>query len=113
MASYLSTASTLCIRESIHLTGAGSFVLEDTISVDGDVVALSWLALGNGLLLLGVCMQNELQVYAQRRYGGQTLLSSGKSLELRIWFCMASACTFPSIHDFPLGAQGHSCGHSQ
>ncbi|XP_034708565.1 uncharacterized protein LOC117931671 isoform X3 [Vitis riparia] len=103
MAGHLSTASTLRIWESVHLTGAGSFVLEDTISVDGDVVALSWLALGNGQLLLGVCMQNELQVYAQRRCGGQTLLSSGKSLELHIWFCMASARTFPSIHDFLWG----------
>ena len=100
MAGQSSTASTLRIWESVHLTGAGSFVLEDNVSVDGDVVALRWLALGNGQLLLGVCLQNELQVFGQRRCGGQTLLSSGKSLEPHIWFCMASGRTFPSINDF-------------
>lgn len=105
MASHLSTTSTLRIWESVHLTGAGSFVLEDTVSLDGDVVAVRWLASGNGQLLLGVCMQNELQVFAQRRSGGQTLLSSGKSLEPHIWFCLASAHTSSSIYDFLWGPE--------
>ncbi|KAK9279962.1 hypothetical protein L1049_013646 [Liquidambar formosana] len=83
--------------------GSGSFILEDMLTLDKDVVALNWLATGNGQLFLGVCMENELRVYAQRRSGGQTLLNSEKSLEMHIWFCIAFARTFSPIHDFLWG----------
>ena len=96
------SVSTLHIWHSVHLTGAGTFMLEDTLILD-KVVALNWLTLGNGQLLLGVCMQNELQVYAQRRCGGQTLLNSGKSLKMDIWVCIAFAHTLPPIHDLLWG----------
>lgn len=94
------TVSTLHIWHSVHLKFAGTFMLEDTLFLDKDVVALNWLALGNGQLLLGVCMQNELQVYAPRPCGGQTLLNFEKSLKMDIWVCIAFAHTFCPIHDF-------------
>ena len=50
----------------MHLVGAGCFTLQDTLSLNGDAVALNWLALGNGQLLLGVCLRNELQVYTKK-----------------------------------------------
>ncbi|KAA8520765.1 hypothetical protein F0562_014963 [Nyssa sinensis] len=102
-AGYSNTSSTLCIWESVQLAGAGSFILEDTLFLDGDVIALNWLTMGNGQLLLGVCLQNELQVYAQRRCGGQTLVNPGKSLEANIWLCIAFVRTDPAIRDFLWG----------
>jgi len=97
------TVSTLHIWHSVHLKGVGTFMLEDTLFVDKDVVALNWLALGNGQLLLGVCMQNELQVYAPRPCGGQTLLNFEKSFKMDIWVCIAFAHTICPIHDFLWG----------
>lgn len=97
------SVSTLHIWHTVHLTGAGTFMLEDTLFLDKDIVALNWLTLGNGQLLLGVCMQNELKVYAQRRCGGQTLLNSGKALKMDIWVCIAFSHTIPPIHDFLWG----------
>lgn len=99
-AGHSKTVSSLHIWDSVHLTGTGTFILEDMLSLDGDVIAFNWLSTGNGQLLLGVCMENELKVYAQRRCGGQTLLNSGKSLEMHIWFCIAYAHTLSPIHDF-------------
>lgn len=97
------TVSTLHIWHSVRLKGAGTFMLEDTLFLDKDVVALNWLALENGQLLLGVCMQNELQVYAPRPCGGQTLLNFEKSFKMDIWVCIAFAHTFCPIHDFLWG----------
>ncbi|XP_009375416.2 uncharacterized protein LOC103964230 isoform X1 [Pyrus x bretschneideri] len=94
------TVSTLHIWDSVLLAGAGSFMLEGTISFGQDLVALNWLSFGNGQLLLGVCTKNQLQVYSQQRYGGQTLLNSEKSLKTDIWVCIASTHTFPPINDF-------------
>ncbi|XP_022770599.1 uncharacterized protein LOC111313959 isoform X2 [Durio zibethinus] len=93
----------LCIWDSIHLVNSGTFMLEDTWSLDEDVVALNWLALGNGQLLLAVCMHNELRVYAQKRCGGHALLNSKKSLGIQIWFCIGISHTFSVIHDFLWG----------
>ncbi|KAJ8621858.1 hypothetical protein MRB53_030387 [Persea americana] len=56
----------LHIWESVCLTGVGNFFQEDSIPLDGSAVALDWLAVGNGQLLLGVCMRNELRIYAQK-----------------------------------------------
>ncbi|KAJ9546551.1 hypothetical protein OSB04_019094 [Centaurea solstitialis] len=95
--------STLHIWESVYLGGNGSFLLEDTINLDGVVVALNWLTTGNGQLLLGVCLQNELQVYSMRRCGGQTFIDSGKSLDRNMWFCLAKTHTRPAIRDFIWG----------
>ena len=94
------TVSTLHIWDSVLLAGAGSFMLEGTISFGQDLVALNWLSFGNGQLLLGVCTKNQLQVYSQQRCGGQTLLNSEKSLKTDIWVCIASTHTFPPINDF-------------
>ncbi|XP_042479936.1 uncharacterized protein LOC122060893 isoform X2 [Macadamia integrifolia] len=101
-AGHLDNVSTLHIWDSICLIGAGNFLVEDKISLDGAVVALNWLTLGNGQLLLGVCLQNELQIYAQR-CGSHTLVKSGKSMDMHIWFCLASAHTSPATQEFLWG----------
>ncbi|XP_024963286.1 uncharacterized protein LOC112503489 isoform X1 [Cynara cardunculus var. scolymus] len=95
--------STLHIWESVYLGGNGSFLLEDTIYLDGVVVALNWLTIGNGQLLLGVCLQNELQVYSMRRRGGQSFIDSQKSLDRNMWFCLAKTHTRTAIRDFIWG----------
>lgn len=94
------TVGTLHIWDSVHLAGAGSFMLEDTFSFHQELVALNWLPLGNGQLLLGVCTQNQLRVYSLERSGGQTLLNPEKSVKKDIWVCIASTHTFPPIYDF-------------
>ncbi|XP_024024158.1 uncharacterized protein LOC21406247 isoform X2 [Morus notabilis] len=95
--------STVCVWESAHVVGSGAFILEDTIALDGQVVALNWLTSGNGQLLLGVCKQNQLRIYAQRCFSGKTFLDSGKSLKGEIWRCIAYACTISPINDFLWG----------
>ncbi|CAK7348696.1 unnamed protein product [Dovyalis caffra] len=100
--SHLAGSSILHIWEVVHLIGAGSFILEDSLAIGKDVVSLNWLTLGNGQFFLGICMQNELQVYAQKHYGGQTLLSP-KPLNLHSWYCIAVSHTFPAIRDFLWG----------
>ncbi|GLU00836.1 hypothetical protein SLE2022_181750 [Rubroshorea leprosula] len=94
---------TLCIWDSIHLADSGSFLLEDTLSLDRDVVALNWLALGNGQLVLGVCLKSELQIYALRHFSSQALFNSKNSLETHVWFCIAVGHTSPDIHNFLWG----------
>ncbi|KAJ4728093.1 Transducin family protein/WD-40 repeat protein [Melia azedarach] len=95
-----SDVSTLCIWGSVCFTGLGSFILEDTLSFDRNVVTVNWLTLENGQFLLGVCMPNKLQIYAQRHCGGQTLLNSRNSSKMQSWFCLAFAHTYPATHDF-------------
>lgn len=93
-------SSILHVWEAVNLSVAGSFMLEDTIFLDGEVVALKWLTLGNGQLLLGVCLQNQLHVYAQRRCGGQNILNSERSSNRKIWYCVALTHTYPANRDF-------------
>ncbi|CDP08656.1 unnamed protein product [Coffea canephora] len=96
----LSSASTVHVWECVHFGTGGKFILEDTICFEGEVVALNWLMLGNGHLLLGVCSQNELKIYAQRRCGGQDSLKSEEHVEGNIWVCIAVTSKYPLIQDF-------------
>lgn len=95
--------STLHIWDCVHILGAGTFMLEDTVTLDGEVVSLNWLTLGTGQLLLGVCMQNQLRLYSKRCCGGHTLLNSVKSLTKEIWICIAFAYTSSPIQNFLWG----------
>ncbi|KAK4268897.1 hypothetical protein QN277_022124 [Acacia crassicarpa] len=95
--------SAIRIWHAVNLTSAGTFILEDQLTFDGDVITLNWFTLGTGQLLLGVCLQNELQVYSQRRYDGLTLLTAGNLSKINIWVCIASAHTFIPINDFLWG----------
>nr|GLL40532.1 uncharacterized protein LOC109185807 [Ipomoea trifida] len=99
------TSSNLQIWECVHLMDEGSFILEDTLSFDAEVVALNWLTMGNGQFLLGVCTSNKLQVYAQRRSGGHYILKPEKSLEGSIWVCVAESHTKAIIRDFFWGSR--------
>ncbi|PON42363.1 WD repeat containing protein [Parasponia andersonii] len=97
--------STLSVWESVHIAGSGAFILEDKIALGGQVIALNWLALGNGQLLLGLCIKNQLLIYAQRCSGGQILLKSRKSLKGEIWSCIAVSHTSSPIRDFLWGTR--------
>ncbi|KAL6982123.1 hypothetical protein U1Q18_023739 [Sarracenia purpurea var. burkii] len=97
------TSSTVHIWKSVQLLGAGSFLLDDTLFLDGEVVALNWLTMGCGQVLLAVCFQNEFRVYADRRSGVQSLTNPGNSLLGNIWVCIAFAHTYPAIRDFLWG----------
>ncbi|RZC84702.1 hypothetical protein C5167_047491 [Papaver somniferum] len=95
--------STLCIWEPVRTIGAGHFFLEDKISLDEIVVALNWLLVGDGQLLLGVCTKNQLRVFAQNKSHRQAFGKAGETLERNIWNCIARARIFPDANDFIWG----------
>lgn len=97
------TSSTVHIWETVHLASTGKFLLQDTLSLDGEVIASNWLTLGSGQVILGVCLQNELRFYAERLSGAQPLMKPGKSVEGNNWLCIAFARTHPDIRDFLWG----------
>ncbi|KAK7389790.1 hypothetical protein VNO78_25084 [Psophocarpus tetragonolobus] len=95
--------NTIHIWDAVPLISAGTFILEDKINTESDVTALKWLTLGNGELLLGVCLQNELHVYAPQRCVGTILSNSVNFQEMNIWICIAYAHTSIPIYDFLWG----------
>ncbi|XP_061370355.1 uncharacterized protein LOC133313063 [Gastrolobium bilobum] len=92
--------NTIHIWDAVNLISAGTFILEDKLTPESDVITLNWLTLGTGELLLGVCLQNELQVYAPRRYDGLTLSNSVNFSKINIWVRIAFAHTSLPIYDF-------------
>ncbi|KAK7275388.1 hypothetical protein RIF29_16504 [Crotalaria pallida] len=95
--------NTIRVWDAVNLIIAGTFILEDELTVKSDVITLNWLTLGTGQSLLGVCLQNELQVYAQRCYDGLTLPNSVNFPKVNIWVCIAVARTSLPIYDFLWG----------
>lgn len=104
--SHPNKSTILCIWECMHVKGAGSFMLEDKLCFDGEIVAFNWLKLGIGQLLLAVCSQNEIRIYASQRRGGQGVLTSEKPLEENAWICIAANSHLPPIFDFLWGPKG-------
>lgn len=99
-------STTLCIWECMHVKGVGSFMLEDKLCFDGEIVAFNWLKLGIGQLLLAVCSRDYLRIYASRCRGGQGVLRSEKPLEENAWVCIAANNNLPPISDFLWGPKG-------
>lgn len=95
--------NTIHIWDAINLIISGTFILEDTLTVESDITTLKWLTLGTGELLLGVCLQNELQVYARKRCDGLTTSNSVNFLKLNVWSQIAFAQTSLPINDFLWG----------
>lgn len=95
--------STIHIWHAINVISAGTFILEDQLILNSQVVSLNWLTLGTGQLLLGVCLQNELKVYSQRRFDVPTLSNHGNFSKMNIWVCIASAQTSLPIYDLLWG----------
>ena len=93
------STNSLHIWEPISLISGGSFLLEDVISLSGPVIALNWLSIGNGHLLLSVCLPNELRIYSEKR-SDLSQAKSGKPEEMNIWCCIALSHTRPVSHDF-------------
>ncbi|PNY04245.1 hypothetical protein L195_g000661 [Trifolium pratense] len=98
-----SAVNTIHIWDAVNLIISGTFILEDTLMVESDVITLKWLNLGTGELLLGVCLQNELQVYAQKRYAGLSWSNSVNFPKLNVWSHIAFARTSLPINDFLWG----------
>ncbi|CAA0816638.1 transducin family protein / WD-40 repeat family protein, partial [Striga hermonthica] len=96
----------ILIWEGMHIQSSSCFMLEDELYVEGEVDALNWLRLGNGHLLLGVCLRNELRVYVLRCHGGQDILKCEKHLEGHAWVCIAVTSALPVISDFLWGPKG-------
>ncbi|XP_072962625.1 uncharacterized protein [Typha angustifolia] len=92
--------TSLHVWEPVCLMGGGSFLFEDAIILQDTVVGLSWVSLGNGQLLLGVCLPNELRIYCHRRPSGQNLVHSKKSKEMHFWNYIAVAHSYPVIKEF-------------
>lgn len=90
------------IWEPISLINGGSFLLEDAITFDGHVVTLNWLSIGNGRLLLAVCMPDELRIYSEKRYD-LFLMKPEDLKEMHIWCCIALSHTHPISHGFVWG----------
>lgn len=95
--------NTIHIWDAVNLITAGTFILEDTLTPESDVITLKWLTLGSGELLLGVCLQNELQVYARKRYDCLTWSNSVNLAKLNVWVKIAFAHTSLPIYDFLWG----------
>lgn len=94
--------------KNVHLwelayLGAGTLLFEDELSFESNIVAVDWLALGNGQFLLGICLQNELCVYSLKRFDGHTLSGITKSLDTKTWVCIGIAHTLPSNCGFLWG----------
>lgn len=96
-------SSTLHIWEPIHLVNGGSFLLEDEISIDGSVVSLDWLSLGNGHFLLAVFMPSEVRIYSERR-SDLIIEKTAKKTDMHIWCCIAISHTSPISHGFLWGS---------
>ncbi|KAL5716968.1 hypothetical protein ACHQM5_010067 [Ranunculus cassubicifolius] len=103
MANYQDNVGVLCIWQPVHIMDVGNFLLEDKICLDGMVVAMNWFSIGNGQLLLGVCMKNELRIYAQKNFRSQTIVDSGELLQTQIWYCIATSTTSMTALDFIWG----------
>ncbi|KAF9594784.1 hypothetical protein IFM89_034767 [Coptis chinensis] len=103
MKNNLDSLGTLCIWRSVCIVNSGKILLEDKLPLSGELVALNWFSIGNGQLLLGVCSQHELRVYAQRSRVTQTLGKSGKKSETHMWYCIATGSTSLVARDFLWG----------
>ncbi|KAH7678962.1 RAVE complex protein Rav1 C-terminal protein [Dioscorea alata] len=93
----------LHIWEPVCLVGGGNFLLEDVISLTGAVIALNWITIGDGRLLLGVYMLNTLCVYSAKRFTEKDLVKSKESKDMNIWFCIAQSHVHPVCQDFSWG----------
>ncbi|KAK1257002.1 hypothetical protein QJS04_geneDACA024763 [Acorus gramineus] len=81
-------SSCLYIWEPTCLVNTGKFFIEECLFLDGVVIAMNWLSIGNGQLLLGVCMANELRIYSQKR---------------QEWVCISQCCTSHMARNFLWG----------
>ncbi|XP_057454842.1 uncharacterized protein LOC130746287 isoform X2 [Lotus japonicus] len=95
--------NTIHIWDAVNLITTGTFILEDKLTPESDVITLKWLALGTGDLLLGVCLQNGLHVYAQKHYDGLNLSNSVSFPKMNLWVRIAFAHTDIPIYDFVWG----------
>ncbi|XP_047315657.1 uncharacterized protein LOC124919462 [Impatiens glandulifera] len=92
--------ATVHIWELVYIAHSGKFILEDTLSLEGEIISINWLTVGNGQLLLGVSLPHEIKVYSPRYHVARSLVRKGKPIVGDIWFCISSTETYAVIHDF-------------
>ncbi|KAG9447852.1 hypothetical protein H6P81_013980 [Aristolochia fimbriata] len=92
-----SSGCSLHIWGSKYLDGTGRFLLEDKMTLEGNAISLEWLAIGNGQLL-GVCLQDELLIYASQR--SSTRAPTEPRMSTRVWVCVATSTFKCPAQDF-------------
>ncbi|XP_023639738.1 uncharacterized protein LOC17889449 isoform X2 [Capsella rubella] len=104
-------ACAISIWEIIHLIDSGVFILEHTLHLDAEVVAVKWSSTGNDQLLLGVCTQKEMRVYGTPRQPckSTSFAVADYSLEAQIWQCFAVTRTFSVFRDLWWGSKAMTC----
>uniref|UniRef100_A0A0D9V1Y4 RAVE complex protein Rav1 C-terminal domain-containing protein n=1 Tax=Leersia perrieri TaxID=77586 RepID=A0A0D9V1Y4_9ORYZ len=95
--------TTIHIWKAVKLMGDGSFLLEDALMLQGPVVGLDWLSLGDGRFLLAVYLLNELRIYSQKHPSFQDVLHTVNSKEKHLWSCIVLSRSQHEIVSFLWG----------
>lgn len=96
-------STSIHIWEAVKLMGDGSFLLEGALMLQGPVVGLDWLSLGDGRFLLAVYLPNELHIYSHKHPSFQNVLHTVNSKENNLWSCIALAHSHHDIAGFLWG----------
>ncbi|XP_015699102.1 uncharacterized protein LOC102707069 [Oryza brachyantha] len=96
-------ATYIHIWKAVKLIGDGSFLLEDVRMLQGPVVGLDWLSLGDGRFLLAVYLLNELHIYSHKHPSFQNMLHTVNSKEKHLWSCIALSHSQHDIASFLWG----------
>uniref|UniRef100_A0A0E0MXX2 RAVE complex protein Rav1 C-terminal domain-containing protein n=1 Tax=Oryza rufipogon TaxID=4529 RepID=A0A0E0MXX2_ORYRU len=91
------------IWKAVKLMGDGSFLLEDALTLQGPVVGLDWLSLGDGRFLLAVYLLNELHIYSHKHPSFKNVLHTVNSKEKHLWSCIALSHSPHDIASFLWG----------
>ncbi|KAG8051653.1 hypothetical protein GUJ93_ZPchr0001g33135 [Zizania palustris] len=91
------------IWKAVKLMGDGSFLLEDALMIQGPVVGLEWLSLGDGRFLLAVYLLNELHIYSHKHPYFHNVLHTVNSKQKHLWICIALSHSHHDIGSFLWG----------
>ncbi|CAN6465807.1 unnamed protein product [Victoria cruziana] len=95
--------SCLHIWDSVSVMDEGCFLLEDKIHFNDSINAIDFQNMGNGLLLLGVCLPSKLCIYSQKQFSDWDPIKSEFSIKGQNWVCIAHIRSSPSIRSFMWG----------
>ncbi|OEL19860.1 DmX-like protein 1 [Dichanthelium oligosanthes] len=96
-------STSIHIWEEVKLIRDGSFLLEDALILQGQVVGLDGLSLGDGRFLLAVYLPNELRIYSHKHPSFQNVLRNENSKEEHLWRCIALSHSHHDIAGFLWG----------
>ncbi|CAL4956245.1 unnamed protein product [Urochloa decumbens] len=95
-------SSYIHIWEAVKLIGHGSFLLEDALMLQADIVGLEGLSLGDGRFLLAIYLPNELRIYSHKHPSFQNVLHNENSKD-HLWSCIALSHSHHDIAGFLWG----------